>query len=286
MPSRAYICVGKVGQDWVSMEEIKQGAVSEYLTAHMEKIGQSENKAAGQPGFTNRAVHVQVEGPKVPSLTIVDLPGIKRTDADNADFIDASNERIVQMYKEYLKDTFTVPVILAQFETSMDVDETNAGVSNFLSQSGLSQSDCEKAIVLVTRLDAVKATVEETHVAELLAHLRKKGINEKRVVMASLHPELLSSGSKSRDQVTEDNRYFETLRACLEKEHLRDWSSERGLTSLPCHLGFANLIDILQTDLTSALFQYGNGIMQGLVRMLRKEACLISDDPFILTSPS
>ena len=68
--------------------------------------------------------------------------------------------RIVEMYHHYLKSPLTVPIILMQLETSLDADETNAGVSNFLQDARLGPSQCRNAVVFVTRLDAVKAQVQ------------------------------------------------------------------------------------------------------------------------------
>ena len=85
----------QVGLDLKSMEDVEQEEVHKCVTEHMDSLAKDEDEKKGVPGFLMKPIWVRVEGPKVPCIVIVDLPGIKKPNADKETFVKACNDRIL-----------------------------------------------------------------------------------------------------------------------------------------------------------------------------------------------
>mmetsp|Transcript_40370 Transcript_40370/g.92828 ORF Transcript_40370/g.92828 Transcript_40370/m.92828 type:complete len:921 (+) Transcript_40370:53-2815(+) len=261
-----------VGTDWGSMTEVARRAVSEFLTQHMAEIAKDDDESKAKPGFSNDPVLACVFGPNSPSLSVVDLPGIKKSSTDA--YITACNSRIKEMYKHYFSDCNTVPIVLFQFDVqaSCDAGETATEVSNFIRESGMPRSVRSKAIVFVTKLDAVQHGLKPEHVKSLLESLSKEGFRKERVVMGTLRPDILgdkSSRWKDEDAMTDE--YFGEERQKLEEKYLQPWLEERQLDKVECKYGFDALMNLIQEDVHSEMRKNGGQIQRWLFGKLREE---------------
>mmetsp|Transcript_15667 Transcript_15667/g.36720 ORF Transcript_15667/g.36720 Transcript_15667/m.36720 type:complete len:1155 (-) Transcript_15667:95-3559(-) len=256
----------KVGKS-EAMSDCDQGYISKFLTEHMERLGKSEQQTK-KPGFSNQPVFVEVRGPHVPCFTVVDLPGLKKPNPDKEQFITACNRSIRDMYKTFYRNPHTVSIVLTQFETSMDVGETEASLNNFVREAELPDNLCREAVVFISRLDAVQKDLKVDHMKKFLKHLQTKSFRKERVILATLKPELLGSSDSIEEH--DSDSYFEHQRGKLESDLLKAWVGKRGMGSAGCKFGFQALRDSLTEELESKIHRNSTAIYRWLQDMLEK----------------
>eukprot|EP00403_Amphidinium_massartii_P013225 CAMPEP_0178413266 /NCGR_PEP_ID=MMETSP0689_2-20121128/22440_1 /TAXON_ID=160604 /ORGANISM="Amphidinium massartii, Strain CS-259" /LENGTH=940 /DNA_ID=CAMNT_0020034535 /DNA_START=39 /DNA_END=2861 /DNA_ORIENTATION=- len=257
----------QVGEQWNDMQP-KQSPkeVSDFLSNHMTMLGEKAVDGSPERGFTTEPVFVCVKGPGLPCFELVDLPGLRKVDPAKGDHDDKCNNAMRTMYKESFKNKNTVPVLLTQFETNLDTEQSIAEFNRLVADAGITKEMQQKALVFITRLDAIRH-VKEENVTEMLNALKKLNVQEHRIVIASLKPEFFGEDDK---EVESDDHYFGVRFMELESRCLLPWVEKKQLRK-NAKFGLRELFNLLNKDLAGSMSSNSCTILNVLTTRLKQE---------------
>ncbi|KAK2592421.1 hypothetical protein QQS21_009873 [Conoideocrella luteorostrata] len=229
----------------------KERLTKDDLPAIIEEAKEEMGIGVGAKDFSDETLHIEISGPDLPHLTLVDLPGLYRT--ATKDESDEGIEMVQKLAKKYMKQKNTI--ILAVISASSDV-----ALQEVLALAKTYDPNRERTMGVITKPDALEpASPEEGAFIRLVQnedpiHTLKLGWHILRNRSSSENDENNSGLSKTSDEKRDEK----------EREFLGSGSwasipvSDRG-------------VEPLRQKLSTALTKHIKSSLPGLIGTMEKK---------------